>query len=85
MGANTLTYKVVARDNAALDVAFTDQTITVFMPKSWIEKWDENDQVGFDGYDAHGLYILVEKDFQCLSPRAEDESDLYPNPDAKAI
>ena len=32
---------------------------------------------------AGSLRILVEKDFACLQPRAhEDESDLFPNPDA---
>ena len=26
------------------------------------------------------LKISIEKDFKCLTPRSEDESDLYPNP-----
>jgi hypothetical protein len=30
------------------------------------------------------LGILVEKDFACLAPReGEDESDMYPHPEAK--
>ena len=80
IGVNTLTYKILSGDYPTLDAAFSDQIITVFVPNALTEKWDENDRVGFDGHDANGLYILVEKDFQCLSPREEDESDLYPNP-----
>ncbi len=80
IGTNTLIYKIVSGDHAALEAAFSDQTITVFVPDALTDKWDENDLVGFDGHDANGMYILVEKDFQCLSPRDEDETDLYPNP-----
>lgn len=29
-----------------------------------------------------GCLLVVEKDFQCLIPRSEDESNLYPNPKA---
>ena len=46
-----------------------------------IKDWHLNDKVGFEAEMDNGCYILVEKDFQCLVPRAEEaEDDLYPNP-----
>ena len=51
-----------------------------------VKEWYKTDLEGFDaemdnGTDA-GLYVLIEKDWQCLKPRDEDESNLYPNPNS---
>jgi hypothetical protein len=52
--------------------------IIVFMPYSCCEEWLETDRVGFE--QKGSLYLLIEKDFQCLDNVAEDQSDNYPNP-----
>ncbi|MDG2455745.1 MAG: hypothetical protein P8N47_08050 [Bacteroidia bacterium] len=42
--------------------------------------WDTDERVGFD-HTVNGLFILLEKDWQCLKPRDhEDESNLYQHP-----
>ena len=80
----TLTYRLISHRESVMYARFVHNTITVYAPEHFFEEWDTDDRVGFDGYDTNGLYILVEKDFQCLSShRDEDESDLYPNPDDK--
>jgi hypothetical protein len=67
----------------ALTADIVDSQITVYVPSAITEKWDIDERVGFDAHDTSGLYILVEKDFQCLKPRPhEDESGLFPNPQA---
>lgn len=66
---------------------FSENTITVRVPESSVLAWSSSEQVAIDGEQIldNGtlLRILVEKDFACLAPRAgEDESDLYPHPQA---
>ncbi len=60
--------------------------LVVRVPRSTILSWASSDQVSIMSTqvvdDECDLKILVEKDFQCLSPREdEDESDMYPHPD----
>jgi hypothetical protein len=52
-----------------------------------IKQWAESEKVSISSEqnldDGEQLRILVEKDFACLAPRdGEDESDMFPNPDA---
>lgn len=78
-----LTYRIVHGTYDTLTADIVDSRITVYVPSALAEKWDVDDRVGFDVHDNSGLYILVEKDFQCLKPRMhEDESGLFPNPQA---
>lgn len=81
----TLDYKLIRGQYSAIKASFENNTISVFIPDSLTLNWDQDERVGFDGTDTNGLYILIEKDFQCLSPRDEDEGDLYLNPEAIAI
>ncbi len=78
-----LQYEVVQGDFDSLSAAFNEATITVLVPSNLARNWETDHRVGFDTTRPDGLYILVEKDFQCLKPRShEDESDLFPNPQA---
>lgn len=76
-----LIYELNQSDSNQVTANMTANKIVVSLPSKLIKSWDIDDRVGFDGTDTNGLYILVEKDFQCLKPRLhEDESDLFPNP-----
>lgn len=80
IGNNHLTYRIISKNVPQIYAQFEDQTISVYIPKKMINHWDIDERVGFD-HSADDLYILIEKDFQCLKPRPnEDESDLFPNP-----
>lgn len=61
--------------------------IKIEMAASDVKEWAKTDLEGFDAHmdngTKKGLYVLVEKDWQCLKPRDEDESDLFTNPNAK--
>jgi len=75
--------RVVADGRIAADLA--DGALTVTLPKADVERWTAPDEVSIRGEQPIGggetLKILVEKDFECLTPReGEDESDLFPNP-----
>lgn len=66
---------------------YSDSEIVVRLPESTVLAWATSDQVSIHGeqvlVDGQKLGILVEKDFQCLTGRdEEDESDMYPHPAA---
>jgi len=82
--SNRLNYKLQQTNEAILSADFTKNTITVFIPQAMAETLVATTQIGFDGRQATGdnetLYILIEKDFQCIDHTTEDQSDMYINP-----
>ena len=84
-GSNTFGYALQSKETGdELSADFDGGKITVFIPEIFIKDWAVNDVIGFDARmqvsDAESLYILVEKDFQCLDETTEDQSDNYENP-----
>lgn len=65
---------------------FSNNVMTVRLPETTVLAWATTNQVSIDGEqkldDGASLGILVEKDFQCLTDRDEDESDMFPHPEA---
>ncbi|MEJ7769826.1 MAG: hypothetical protein WKF89_18550 [Chitinophagaceae bacterium] len=68
----------------SLSVRFISNVTTIFVPQGIAESWTSSERVGFDGKINTGLgrtiEILVEKDFQCLDGREEENEGSYPNP-----
>ncbi len=87
-GSTSLEYSVRCDDEAAeLTATLHDGRITVRLPAAMAHEWADSDRVSLRGDRAIGngqsLSLLVEKDFACLAPReGEDESDMYPHPQA---
>ena len=85
---NTLKYMISIAEGDEVEVKMKYYTIDVKVPYDLLQKFYKEDQVGLSHTIANGLdkglFILIEKDFQCLVPRSnEDESNLYANPQAK--
>jgi hypothetical protein len=85
-----LIYQLVTDKHAASPTAqFTDRTISVVLPHPVIEKWAHSSDVSVDATEqlesGQLLRILIEKDFQCLNPRDEEDSDAYPNPKNRQV
>ncbi len=86
----TLEYALVSDDAVGgLTATMRDGSITVRAPADEAREWAGSDRVSLSaGPAADGgqpLALLVEKDFACLAPReGEDESDMYPHPEAGA-
>ena len=64
---------------------FEDNLLRITISKKEADDWIKSDRVGIDAVQGIGdgrlLQILVEKDYACLTPRAnEDESDAFSNP-----
>lgn len=84
-GSFALKYQILLRDNPIPDVSFRDHSIQVILPIIELDNWDTNEKVGFEWNipvsQNDALFLLVEKDFKCLTERPhEDESNLFPNP-----
>jgi hypothetical protein len=84
-GNSILRYSLKKSAQEHLSATFNDDEITLYFPSSFINKWADEDQTGFE-YNLNfpgsnePLYLLVEKDFTCLDKTNEDQSDNYPNP-----
>lgn len=78
-GTQVLKYALQRSTGNSLTASFNDNTITVFMPVQMANEWATTERVGYENKESQ-LYLLIEKDFQCLDEVAEDQSDNYPNP-----
>ncbi len=78
----TFTYAIERTEEHSLTAAFAENRMVLGMPAGMVEEWTSTDRIGFDGL-AGKVKILVEKDFVCLDNTLEDQSDNYPNPNAK--
>ncbi|WP_373274984.1 DUF7009 family protein [Parapedobacter tibetensis] len=76
-----------AADSLSISARYTPNDLVVFVPSTLAKTWTDTDLVSLRHVQGentdHEILILVEKDFQCLHKRPdEDESDNYPNPKA---
>lgn len=84
-GNSRLIYRLQkSNEYTDLHASFENNVITVFLPEDITETLVTTEQISFDAKQDIGndqtLYILVEKDFQCLDHTTEDQSDMYLNP-----
>jgi hypothetical protein len=81
-----LTYSLEASDSVTQLAALIDNgAISVRVPASMVQSWIDTDQVGIEDTQPisadRKLRISIEKDFQCLERRPEeDETDNFPHP-----
>lgn len=86
-----LVYELASKASAtAVGATFAHGKITVTVPAKILAAWISSDEVGFEGEQAvpgeKPLAILVEKDWACLKPRAnESDADAYPHPEAGKV
>ena len=89
-GGRQFRYEVESSPASVTPAAFfSDNVLTVRLPEATVLAWATTEQVSIEGeqglVDGENLRILVEKDFACLAPReGEDESDMYPHPNAES-
>jgi len=73
------------RCNKKMQPILKSNQITIVVDQEVINDWADSDQVSISGNykisDQNDMILLVEKDFKCLSPRDEDETDMFPHPD----
>lgn len=82
-------FKYALRSDEAtqrISAQFDDRKITVMLPFAEAQTLTETDEITIKGWQQNEtddpLFILVEKDLQCLDPTHEDQSDMYENPNS---
>ena len=80
-----LSYELCTVAGGRVGASFDEECIRITLPLAVVERWQAPDEVSIRGEQelpgGERLKILVEKDFQCLVPREdEDQSGLFPNP-----
>lgn len=80
-----LVYRLEVAGDDRFGAELTGASIIVRAPRAAVAKWGRDEEVSMRGKQRIGggktLAILVEKDFECLKPRAgEDATDLFVNP-----
>lgn len=79
-GAETETVRAILGNNR----------ITIFVPKQQADEWTNTAQIGIENEQTIGggktLRLLVEKDFACLEPRADEtDADTFPHPPENTV
>lgn len=82
-------YRLSIAEVTAPSADFTDGVIEVRLPRRLAVDWASNEsEVSIRGsvaLEAETLSLLIEKDFECLEPRAgETQKNRFPNPKARA-
>ena len=65
--------------NEVVTAKFENNEMSIFLPQAMSAAWAVNDEVGIEA-DQDQLKIIIEKDFACLSPRGEEDSDTFEHP-----
>jgi hypothetical protein len=78
-GGERFVYSLACVDGEEIGARFAGGSMEVTVPRARVRAWAASDEVGIESDGA--LRILIEKDFQCLTPKKdEDDSDAFPNP-----
>ena len=89
-GGREFRYEIESSPASVTPAAFlSDNVLTVRLPETSVLAWATTEQVSIKGEqlldEGENLTIIVEKDFSCLASReGEDESDMYPHPQAES-
>ncbi|MCS6874326.1 MAG: hypothetical protein N2Z23_07955 [Pyrinomonadaceae bacterium] len=75
------TYSLVVDETKEPTAEFDGKQLKVKIPSDKAKEWLNNEkEVGIYSDRDVALKIVVEKDFRCLVPRGEDDSDAFPHP-----
>lgn len=86
-GDSELVYALELGELAQPRARFERSEITVTLPRADALAWIGGDTVGIAATQAlpeGELALLIEKDFQCLAPRGEQDADAFPHPKASS-
>ncbi|MBL0032610.1 MAG: hypothetical protein IPP27_10670 [Bacteroidetes bacterium] len=89
-GNKVFTYGLKMSENTdRISAEFLNDAMIINIPISVSQQWTTSNQVGLSEEmplsEGKKLYILIEKDFQCLDETIEDQSDNYENPLASKL
>ena len=79
-----LKFRLETYDQPNLGITYQPGCVLIQIPGTFSQVLVTTDRVGYDGdvQTVHGasIYLLIEKDFECLDAPEEDNEGSYPNP-----
>ncbi|MBC7418085.1 MAG: hypothetical protein H7325_08030 [Pedobacter sp.] len=73
----------IDESNIGISAKFDQNKISIFLSKKNVKTLTETDEITVQGNQkngtANGLFLLIEKDLECLDSTTEDQSDMYKN------
>ena len=77
-------YALEAVDTPHVEADYSNNTLTIRVPRLMAQDWATTDLVGLSAEqkiaENVSLQLILEKDFACLSPRDEEDSDTFEHP-----
>src|SRR5438046_3040429 len=77
-------YVLEAVDGTEVKADYTNNTLTIRVPRTMANDWATSELVGISAEqkiaENVSMQIIIEKDFACLSPRGEEDSDTFAHP-----
>jgi hypothetical protein len=79
-------YALEAVDTPHIEADYSNNTMTIRVPRAMAHDWATTDLIGLSTEqkiaENVSLQLIIEKDFACLSPRGEEDSDTFEHPQA---
>lgn len=72
--------RVRRADCRAIAASLDGATIDIVVPSILISEWASTDLVTLESEPSASMQLLIEKDFECLHKRSDDDVDAYPHP-----
>lgn len=72
-------YRLQSASIEAVAANFNDNCLKINLPQAIAKAWASSNDVGIEATQQQ-LNIIIEKDFACLSPRGEEDSDTFEHP-----
>ena len=72
-------YSLQASNSDAVEANFSNNRLQINIPHELSKAWAVSNDVGIEA-EQQQLKIIIEKDFACLSPRGEEDSDTFEHP-----
>lgn len=64
-----------------ISASYSEETVTIILPLIQADILTNTDEITIKGSQTNGeegnLFLLIEKDLQCLDPSHDDQSDMY--------
>lgn len=84
-GSSTFVYALEIRERASsIGASFSEGRLLVWLPSEQALLLTDTSQMGVEARQPTGekddLFLLIEKDLQCLENSREDQSDMFDNP-----
>ena len=86
-GNEIFEYELIKKsDIQEIKAKYNQNKISIILPEEKSKILTDTDEITLQAWQENGtedqVFLLIEKDLQCLDPTHEDQSDMYQNPNS---